>query len=197
MKRGRLEWRWRSSLQAERSGAGPDRRICVSLTLSGRNPKMTHVHRDVLALKIIGRETPACRITVATETREQTRLESRRSRATDGSLDSAPRDSSGSSKGPAMAPGNAAGCAAPRQSWKTCLMSFSDITCLIAGPPVHWRFCFPPQNFPRAAKASHWCSLSVRRQLLRALAVDASMAEWTERSNKKSPLANPGHDGTS
>lgn len=98
MKTGRLKWRWRSSLEAERSGAGPDKRICVSLSLSGQNPKMTHVHRDVLGFKIIGRETPACHITVATETWAQTWLESRRGRATDGSLDSAPCDSSGFSK---------------------------------------------------------------------------------------------------
>lgn len=68
MKTDGLKWRWRSSLEAERSGAGPDKRICVSLSLSGQNPKMTHVHRDVLGFKIIGRETPACHITVAAET---------------------------------------------------------------------------------------------------------------------------------
>lgn len=98
MKTDRLKWRWRSSLEAERSGAGPDQRICVSLSLSGQNPKMTHVHRDVLGFKIIGRETPACHITVATETWAQTWLESRRSRAADGSLDPAPWDPSGFSK---------------------------------------------------------------------------------------------------
>lgn len=61
---------------------------------------MTHVHRDVLGFKIIGRETPACHITVATETWEQTRPESRRSGAADGSWDPAPCDSSGFSKDP-------------------------------------------------------------------------------------------------
>lgn len=76
---------------------------------------------------------------------------------------------------------------------------------LIFGPPVHSRFFFP--NFPCSnvpfpfsmcrKRVSHWCSLFVKQQLLRALAVDTNMAEWTEQSNKKSPLANPWHDGTS
>lgn len=39
MKTDRLKWKWRSSLEAERSRAGPDKCVCIGLRLSGQIPQ--------------------------------------------------------------------------------------------------------------------------------------------------------------
>lgn len=81
MKTDRLKWKWSSSLEAERSRAGPDKCVCIGLRLSGQIPQ--------------------------NDTRAQGRAgDSRVSHncchgdGRSGSLDSSPRDSGGFSKKP-------------------------------------------------------------------------------------------------